>query len=468
MNNKLVLFLKNSFIYFIGTVSSKLVSLLLVPLYTAYLDPAFFGIYDYTMTILSFVAPICFFQIWDAMYRFSFEHKGASYKAEVVTNTLIVFFVGLFFYTVVIFVGSKFFIIDNLLWVYFCGICWACNYLYTYLARSERQNTLFSISGFVNSLSIGGGSYYLIVYAQMGIESLYIAFIIGALLQCLIINICINPFKMISFDSFNYDIIIKMLKFSAPLCIASVSYWLLSGFTKFSIVHYAGSYDNGIYAIASRLANVLNTVVLVFQFAWNEIAYIANEENDRTVLYTNVIKMIAIIIFYISGILIATSEIVFSLFISKSYYVAIQYFPLAVLSVSLNAIAGFMNIVFMAEKETKFIFWSTAVASITNCILSIYLTSIFGLYGALIALNISFAVLLIIRFVFLRIRLKHKYSFTILKGGFFFIISWLLFIFKIQYIYVYFVLFTIITIDCYFNRRVLATCGNIVWKKVKR
>ena len=63
------------------------------------------------------------------------------------------------------------------------------------------------------------------------------------------------------------------------MCFCNLLLSLLSGFTKLVINRTLGAYENGIYAVANSLANTAIIAVNVFQFAWNEMAYmIAKEE----------------------------------------------------------------------------------------------------------------------------------------------------------------------------------------------
>ncbi|WP_276788556.1 lipopolysaccharide biosynthesis protein [Veillonella magna] len=447
--NKIVVFLKTSFVYFVGNISAKLITLILLPLYTAYLSPSDFGAYDYVMTIISFVAPICFFQVWDAMYRFSFDQKSVDKFEKVITNTYIIFGIGLLFYTLIIGAVEFYISIENLELIYLTGVGLSANYLYTYLARAFRNNILFSISGFFNSLIIGGSTYYLVAQTDLGIKSLYIAFILGAITQCVIIHFYIRPFRYFSSKFYNSKIVIEMLKFSMPLCVASISYWLLSGFTKFSVVNLVGSYENGLYAVANRLANILNTIVLIFQFAWNEIAYIVSKDDGHMELYSKSITYLSFFVFAGGSFLIIFSRLIFAYFINPIYNDTLLYLPLAILGVSLNAIAGFMSIIFMAEKKTKFILWSTGMAALFNCVLSIFLTPIYGLYGALIALSISFFILMISRLLFLKINLSLSIEPAILYGVAIFIITCILYYMNIAQIYLYLYGCIIVFVTCY-------------------
>ena len=70
---KIKRFIKTAFVFLTGNVLSKIISFLLLPIYTEKIDPAQFGNYDVAFTFINLIAPIAFFQIWDGMYRISFD-----------------------------------------------------------------------------------------------------------------------------------------------------------------------------------------------------------------------------------------------------------------------------------------------------------------------------------------------------------------------------------------------------------
>ena len=56
--------IKTTGVYFFGTVGTKLISFLLLPLYTAYLQPSQYGQYDVNITYALLFSSICFLNIW--------------------------------------------------------------------------------------------------------------------------------------------------------------------------------------------------------------------------------------------------------------------------------------------------------------------------------------------------------------------------------------------------------------------
>lgn len=395
-------YIKTAFVYFVGNVFSKLIAFFLLPLYTNRLAPSVMGEFDYAVTLLSFIAPICFFQIWDAMFRFSFDYEDETQKKKVISNAFTVTFVGMLVYSLVYFCLNRIIKFNVSLLVYIYGLMIALNYLYSYLARVYRKNILFSVTGFMNSLIVAICNIVLIIKCDLGLESLYIAAICGAVVQCILIELRLHPLSDVSLKSFDMILVKNMIKFSFPLCIATISYWLLSGYTKVLIVYYLGTEENGLYAVTNKFATLINMIVSVFQFAWNEMAYMYNRDKNRRTMYSFATKYIIHYVILASCGIMIVSKLVFPFIIGNAYQRAILFLPAAIIGVGLNAIAGFLGTIFSTEKITKYILWSTFFAAILNIGLGVIFTKQYGLQGAMISLAISFLCLFLVRLIYLK------------------------------------------------------------------
>ncbi len=401
--NKLINFFRTAGLYLIGNVLSKLISFFLLPLYTSRLNPSILGEYDFVVTLMSFFAPICFFQIWDAMFRFSFDDSDVESKKCVISNSYLVCIVGVILYSAVFVVLSMVMSFQYVILVFVYGIFVSLSYQYSYLARVFMKNALFSLSGFLNCLVVAVVNIFMIVHLNCGLESLYISSILGMLVQCLVIELKIRSLRFISLKTYNKKMILKMIKFSLPLCIATISYWLLSGLTKFIIVNRLGNFENGLYTVTNKFAMFINLAVTVFQFAWNETAYMSNKDVQRGELYNVAIKYIIQFVFAASCGIMLFSRIIFPFFaVGEEYQGALVYLPITIIGVTFNSIASFAGTIFSTEKETKSIFFTTILAAGINCVLGPVLTKMAGLQGALVALAIAFGILMVARISLLR------------------------------------------------------------------
>ena len=397
--NKSIRFLQTAAIYFLGNILSKLVSFFLLPLYTNYIDPAQYGTYDLVITILNIVYPIAFFQIWDSMFRFAFDYHQEKDKYNVINNAIFVSLFGTIVYSCTAVISSLYYDYDYFWLILFLGLTEAIRYLYSFAARVFLDNKLFVISGAINTVVNAVINIVLIICFHWDIKSLYFAPIIGCLVQILIIEWRLKLIKHFTIKSVSRDLIKQMLKFSIPLCVATISYWLLSGFTKVIVNNYLGSYSNGMYAVANRFASMITLFVSVFQYAWNESAYLMISDTNKAEVFSKCINIFIKMMLYGTGCIICFIYIIFPFFIGERYNDAISIIPTCLVGVAFNSIATFLSTLFMTEKKTNFILTSTLLAALFNIVLSIPFTKWIGLQGTILALDIGFLILLIIRLI---------------------------------------------------------------------
>lgn len=428
----------------VGIVLSKVITFFLLPIYTRYLPPEEFGYYDFIVSILNFLVPISYFQIWDGMFRFSFDYQDKKEKYKVISNTYIIFIIGIMAYTMILFSINAVNKLDYFNLVYLYGISFAINYLYSFIARTFLRNKLFVISGILNTVVASIINIILIINFNFGIESLFISQSIGMFLQTIVIELNIKSVYEFRKSHFDINIIKPMLRFSIPLCIATVSYWLLSGLTVLNINNQLGSFGNGIYSVANKFAGLIALVISIFQYAWNELAYsLANDEN-RSSSYSYAIGILFKLIILGSSVLLLLIKWVFPILINNSYREAELIIPITLIGVAANSISGFIGTIFSSEKKTNWTFWSTIFSSIVNVLLSLFLTKKYGLVGASLSLTFSFLILLIIRLIILNVDFKIK----IASSKYIWII---LFVFSVVLYYVVeydYLLVTIILFSC--------------------
>lgn len=407
--NKIKRFFATAGIYFAGNILSKLVSFFLLPLYTTQIAPAQYGNYDLVISLINLVAPIAFFQIWDGMFRFAFEVKESKDKYQIINDAMIVFGFGLIPY-ILIFSGAYIYF----RFVYFSyaiiyGMLFAIQYIYTYAARLFLRNKLFVFSGTANTILTACSNIFLIVVLNWDVRSMYFSAAIGTVLQIIIIESRIHLLKNFSIRHLSFDRCRKMLKFSIPLCIATISYWLLSGFTKVMITKQLGAFENGLYAVSNRFSSMITIFVNVFQFAWNEMAYLMADEENRKEKYDLCVSLLFKTIMFGSAIAFLVSKLVFPFLIADQYSAAIDLIPISIIGVALNSMAGFLGTLFMTEKKTSYILYSTLISAAINIVLGIGLAKVWGLNGIVSALSIAFAMLMIIRLL----QLKSKFAIKI-------------------------------------------------------
>lgn len=91
----------NSFVFAIGRLGSRIISFVLVPLYTYYLTTGEYGTVDLVMTTVNMLLPIISASMFDAVLRFIMDNKNDT--DAIMMNALSISFIGfiisLFFYS---------------------------------------------------------------------------------------------------------------------------------------------------------------------------------------------------------------------------------------------------------------------------------------------------------------------------------------------------------------------------------
>jgi len=261
----------------------------------------------------------------------------------------------------------------------------------------------------------------------MGIDALYVSSIIGSIVQILIIEI--REHAILSFRASYVSInnIKQMAKFSFPLCINTISYWLLSGYTKIVITNILGAESNGLYSIANKFTVLVTLLVSVFQFAWNEMIYLSANEKDNNKLYEKGISIIARLLLLGSGVFIIVIKLLFPYLVNKTYYDSFYIIPIALIGVAANSFASFTGTIFLSDKNSKLLVLTVFISAIANIFLVPLGCYSIGLIGAIGALGISYFINAFIRVFYLKNRYRIKIKFNYMYSAILLICSLLTF-----------------------------------------
>ena len=411
--NSLFKFIKTAIIYFLGNILNKLIALILLPLYTRLISPEQFGYFDLSTSLLSLIVPLLFFQIWDGVFRYIYDYDSKEDKYVVVTNGFFLMIISLFLFSIAFIFFSSLFSFQYKILIYLFGVSSAFQYFYSMITRAFGKNIAFMISGTVSSLSTILVNIVLIVVYKMDGISLFISIIVGTIIQIVILEVCMQIFKHIRFDSLNRILLKQILKFSVPIGVGTISYWLIIGLSKVMVSAQLGVAENGIFAVANRFTGMIAIFITVFQLSWNEVSFSIAKNDDRSTYYNKGINMLYKFISLGTIALIPLTKFIFPLFVDSQYSKAVLLIPIVYFSTMVNSFGSFLGSLFLAEKKSNIMFYSTIIASIVNIICLFFLIPVFELYGAAISLSIAFIINTSIRIIMLRnlqgIKLNYKF-----------------------------------------------------------
>lgn len=402
-SNALVRFLKSSGVFLIGSVLSRLISFFMLPLYTGYINPDDYGYYDLSTTYIAVLTMGLFLNVWTSVMRFMYDEKNKQAKYSVILSGWTIFGVSTIAYGMI---GVGVAIWGNyryIFWVFLYGLVTNIVNMYGYIVRGIGKYKQYAISGLICTVVLASVNIFMLVYLRWDFSCLYIAYAIGCLFQIVYMEHQAKLLKNIRFSLFNAGLTKKMFRYTLPLCLHSITYWLLINFNKLMINNIMGDAANGIYAVGAKFGAIITLATTCFTYAWQDLSFSHTSENGNDgKFYSRANDLYTRFLGSSTAVIIPACYLVFPFMVDPSYADAKGTIPLFLLVGIICGLSQFIANTFFAIKDTKTVFISTVAACVCNVLLSYPLIRLWGLNGANTAMFISFLVNIVIQNVILK------------------------------------------------------------------
>lgn len=395
-------------IYFIGNLSTKLMSAIVVFLYAFYIKAEELGQYEYIQTLVNIVVPIAFVSIWEAILKYILGEKNNETKQKII-NTSAIFSIAISI-LIIIFGTTYYCVIKKepyaiyiILTYFFYGL----STVWQYYARCLNETKTYVKASVIGSAVSLMFTVFLICVLKLKVEALFIVNIIGNFTIVSVIEFKLKILKKIELKQFDTKILKKMLIFSMPLVINDISLWLITGFSKVIIQNILGSTANGMYSFANKFTIIVSFIGMVLNKALTEEMLSLKLENVKQEFET-VIKNISEKVLMLLIICIPAIMIVYNLIQNTEYYQSKIYVPILMLYTYIMFISTNLSNVFKIAEKTKYQFYTTLAGAITTVIVSFLTIYTFGIFGVIFAQLLGALVNIALRYIFAKKMIKIK------------------------------------------------------------
>ena len=403
---------KNVGLLTISNFGSKILSFLLVPLYTSLLTTGEYGTYDLYVTTASLMAPVLTLNIVDSVMRFSLDEN--SKKNEVFTvGFRDVLRAGVVF-VVLVAVNYGFGIIDifNQYPLYFI-LYFILSVFYDLLSQFSRgmERILdLAIAGIINSVSLLSFNILFLSVLKMGLSGYFLANCIGFAIPVIYLAIRLKIWNKVVFKFKNKLLKKEMEKYSTPMVFNTISWWINNVSDRYVVTWLCGVADNGVYSVAYKIPSILNVLQNIFSQAWTLSA--VKEFNDEGAkFYSDVYKIYNVGMVMVCSVLIAADRIIAKILFANEFFGAWEYAPFLMISVVFGALSALLGGIFSAALNSKAYAKTTVLGAVINTALNIVLVWKMGPIGAAIATMISYIIVWIARIIESRKIIKVKINF---------------------------------------------------------
>lgn len=404
MNSKYKELGKNVFLFTISGFIPKILSFILVPLYTSYLSTYDYGISDLIVTTVQLLIPIFTLDIQDAVMRYSLD-KNYDNK-NVLSYAIHVICKGAGILLVLIAIVS-FFEIEalNNEYLVFLFINYVIGSLYntfSLFCRGINKVKVLTIGSVINSAITLSSNILLLAVFKMGLTGFLISSILGTVVAVIYIVLKGKLYQYISFKKVPESVGKEMKRFSYPLIFSVTAWWVNNASDRYILTGLAGVAVSGIYAVAYKIPSILTMFQNIFTQAWSISAIKEFDKKDSDGFIGETYTLMNFGMIFSCSVLMILNIPIAKLLYANEFFYAWKFVPPLLLSVVFNAMALFIGSIFTAVKDTKTLSYSTIIGATVNIIFNFLLIPYFGAYGAAVATALGYGVVLIMRHIILR------------------------------------------------------------------
>lgn len=413
--------LKNTGLIVIGNFGAKMISFLLLPLYTSILSTEEYGTYDFIVAVSAFLLPVATMSMHEAMFRFIIDigGKGKEYR-RIITNALSTVLAGIVLLGIILYCLDAFFGVQNCLFIWLYVTASA---LYTFsnnmlrgLGRIKEYAIISSAKNVFQLLL----NVLVVAFLKWGMKGLLFSMCISEVLAFAIVAVKVRIWEHVRIKDVSMSTVKSMLKYSLPLIPNALCAQIINMSDRLVISGFLGVSANGIYSVSYKFPNMVETVYHYFYTAWSESAsrMFTRGKEKATEYYQSLHNTISNMMFSVIILMIAGMPILFRIFVRGDYVEGFDYIWLLMLAMYFDSMAKFYSGLFTALKKTNVMAVSTMIAAVINLGVNIIFIKYIGLYAAAGSTLIADMVLVFFRrrFVMKDIELKTDYKAIISKA----------------------------------------------------
>ncbi|MCB0732218.1 MAG: polysaccharide biosynthesis C-terminal domain-containing protein, partial [Ignavibacteriae bacterium] len=421
---------KNSIIYGLGNLSTKLVGFILLPLYTGYITVSDYGILAITEISSTIIIAVISLRIEAALFRWYWDKDFISKQKSIFFSSLlmmillgILFLIPLIIFSnsisILLFSSEKYVYLLQLMAI--SSVLQIIIELINYLMRIQEISIFYTKNSLLKLFISLILTILFIVKFERGINGIFEAQIISQIIFFIFTSKYVKQNITLKFEG---NIIIEMLKFSSPLILAGLSGIIFTASDRICLNFMDSLSQVGIYSIGFKVSNTIK--IFLYNSAMMAVSPVIYQFIDKPGNKRFYSKLLTYFTFFIMVFVIFFSlfakDIIYLFAQNESYYDAWKVIPFLTFAILFGVMKDVSITGLNITKKTGLIAIVIFIMSLLNIGLNIYFIPIYSSQGAslatLITSIISFAIFYNISQKYYWIPYELKKVFLVLIIGF--------------------------------------------------
>ena len=343
---------KNTALFALNSIGTRLITFLLVPIYTKAFITAEYGGVDLVTTIATILVPVITINIGEAVMRFSLDEHAE--REKIVS-------VGLVFAALSVLLGFISFAVIGLFpqikingWIVYLycvsqGLyqITACN------LRGEEKLLQYAIANILSTFLAAILNIVFLIVLKLGVNGYFLAYIISFTVACAYCVVAGKLGSTVKLFKLDKSLMKEMVKYSIVLVPNSLMWWIMNSSDHIMVTAMIGIAANGVYAISYKLPSILSALSTVFNQAWAYSAIHENKSEDRVAFNNNMYDKLVRFLLIVTVALMCIMKPFMRLYVSDSYYEAWMYTPYLLVGNFFLTMATFLSTFYTVNKDSK-------------------------------------------------------------------------------------------------------------------
>jgi O-antigen/teichoic acid export membrane protein len=402
--------------YQVADVVSKLIAVLLLPVYTRYIDPAGYGVVELLANGVIFVSIVVRFGMIEAFLRYYFIDEDPVRRDTLVRRTAAFLLIATTITSLALAAAAV--PLSRLVLGYrdpttfriaVLGLWSFTNLELAYgLLRVDERLRAYALASLSNVLLTIAASLVLVVGLGDGARGLllgnYGASTVVLLVLWWTLRHRLAPRRGAA------DRMGVLLRFGLPTVPAEASVYALSIVDRYYVYHARSPTLAGLYSIAIKLAGAVAFIVRAFQYAWPPLAYSVRDDLEAARLYGLVTTYYVFISGWVVACLALLGRWVLRLLAAPQFFGAYRALPWVALGWAMYGLWVVFLVIAGRAKVTTRNFPASLAGLAANVVLILVLVPPLGIAGAGIALCGAYAVMLTVMYLLTRSAFKVSFE----------------------------------------------------------
>lgn len=386
----------NTIIFSLGSFSSKILSVLLLKLYTNTMTTSDLSVANKIQTIINLLGPVVTLSISEGILRYGLQKELK--KEKVYSTGVFTGLTGLAVGMIVVWIvatvaGFKSYLTLMMMFLFTSEFRW----IQQQYCKAKNYIKLYTVDSIISTLTLVLFSLLFMAVFKLGINGYILSIVLSDFSSILFLMYFAGMFRDLKTSNVDTGIRREMIRYSIPLIPTSVLWWIVSSADLFMVSRFLGEDVNGLYTVAYRIPALISFAAVIFFRAWQMSAISEFGTKECSRYYTKVFDSYVSMMFIASAGIMMLLEFLTHLLTSESFWGSFRYAPFLVVAALMQSFCNFLSGIYNASGNNHKSLTTSAVAAGVNIVLNLILIPFVKVQGAAFATMAAYFICFIIR-----------------------------------------------------------------------